>query len=564
MKKYFYNQVIYQVLLRAFCDSNGDGIGDIRGLKNKLEYIKYVLGASVVWITPFFKSSGADGGYDIVDYREIDPVYGTMDDFNELVKKAKSLGLIIMLDIVINHTSTEHEWFKKALDGDEKYSKYYIFKKGNGTNLPPNGIISKFGGSAWKYVPNLDKWYLHLFSEKQADLNWDNPDVRQECVNIINFWRAKGVQAFRFDVINLISKDDLNKYKSGDGRELYTDGPHIHEYLKELNYKSFGRNKKHISVGELSSAKINECVIYTNPKSKELDMIFSFVHLKVDYKNGEKWELKKFKLSELKEILFSWIVEMQKANAIISLVWECHDQPRSVSRFGNDKEYRKKSAMLLAGVLYLMHGVPCVFQGQEIGMTNMKFSSFDDFDDVESINAISELCNQGKQDDEILKILSTRSRDNARTVMQWNDSFNSGFSKCKDNNNTSLQVDNIIKPRINLNYVDINVKNDLSSKDSIIKFYKKLFKLRRTMRVLQDGKFIPILNDDEQIFAYKYNYKKEQLVCLGNFSNEESNVNLNLKEYQILLNNYDDIKLDKCVLLNPWQFVVFYTKKAVR
>ena len=395
----FKDKVVYQIYPKSFYDSNNDGIGDLNGITEKLDYLQY-LGVDYIWITPFFISPQKDNGYDVADYYNIDPLYGTMEDFENLVSEAKKHGIEIMLDMVFNHTSTEHEWFKKAISGEKKYQDYYIFKKGEKDSLPTNWV-SKFGGNSWVYVPELDMYYLHLFDKSQADLNWENPQVRQEMSNIVNFWRKKGVKGFRFDVVNLISKPEKfeNDY-IGDGRRFYTDGPKIHDYLKELNKNSFGQDKTIITVGEMSSTTIDNCFKYSGEKENELSMVFSFHHLKIDYKDKNKWKLQEPDFEELKNILNEWQIGMQKNNAWNALFWCNHDQPRVVSRFGDDKKYWKKSAKMLATIIHCLRGTPYIYQGEEIGMTNTYFENIDNFKDVESLNYYNIFLKEGKTHEE--------------------------------------------------------------------------------------------------------------------------------------------------------------------
>ena len=345
------DKVIYQIYVKSFMDSTGNGHGDLKGITSRLDYLKG-LGVDYLWLTPVFTSPMNDNGYDVADYMKIDPAFGTMKDLEQLILEAKEKNMGIMLDMVFNHSSTSHEWFQKALVGEKKYQDYYIFKEGK-EGIPPTNWVSKFGGSAWAYVPNLGKYYLHLFDESQADLNWENKDLREELYQIVQFWMDKGISGFRFDVVNLISKPDVYQDDDqGDGRRFYTDGPRVHTYLKELHEKTFGQMKEAITVGEMSSTSLENCVLYSNPLEKELSMVFNFHHLKVDYDQGDK----------------------------------NHDQPRVVSRFGQDKEFRGKSAKMLATSIHLLRGTPYIYQGEEFGMTNGYFTEIEDYRDVESIN----------------------------------------------------------------------------------------------------------------------------------------------------------------------------------
>ncbi|MDO7021554.1 alpha,alpha-phosphotrehalase [Brachyspira innocens] len=553
----FKNKVVYQIYPKSFMDSNNDGLGDIRGIISKLDYLSD-LGIDIIWTTPFFVSPQKDNGYDVADYYNVDPSYGTMEDVEELIREAKKRNIDIMFDMVFNHTSTEHEWFKKAINGEEKYKNYYIFKEGrviNGKKEPPTNWISKFGGSAWQYIEKFDEYYLHLFDVSQADLNWDNEEVRKEIFDIVNFWIGKGVYGFRFDVINLISKpkvfeDDFE----GDGRRFYTDGINIHKYLKELNKNTFGKYDNAVTVGEMSSTSIENCIKYSGEKENELSMVFSFHHLKVDYKNKDKWQLMDFDFQELKNILFSWQEGMQSNNAWSALFWCNHDQPRIVSRFGDDKKYYKESAKMLAAVMHCLRGTPYIYQGEEIGMTNAYFNDINQYKDVESLNYFNILKNNGIEEKEIYKILQSRSRDNARTPMQWNDKKNAGFSNAK--------------PWIEIisNYKEINSENNLKDENSILNHYKKLIKLRKDYKVISEGKTIPILKDDKNVLSFIREYNNEKILVINNFYGNActanlSGINFDVKTSKILLSNYsDDLMLDNILKLKPYESVVLYSK----
>ena len=540
------DKIVYQIYPKSFQDSNHDGWGDMQGVISRLDYLQE-LGINYIWFNPMIVSPQKDNGYDVADYRQFDPRYGTMEDFEELAREAKKRGIDIMFDMVFNHTSTEHEWFKRALAGEEKYKKYYIFRKGKAPGVPPNNWQSKFAGSAWEYVEKFDEWYLHLFDVSQADLDWTNPDVRKECADIVNYWREKGVHGFRFDVINLISKssfeDDPNNY---DGRQFYTDGPMEHEYLKELNLNSFGQDPEHLTVGEMSSTTIENCVRYAGKDCHELDMVFSFHHLKVDYKNQMKWELQDADFMALKGLLTKWQTGMQEADAWNALFWNCHDQPRSISRFGNDKEYHKESGKMLAAAIHMLRGTPYVYQGEEIGMTNAYFTDISQYVDVESTNIYDVLLEKGLPKEEVLHILQERSRDNARTPMQWDDTENGGFSDVKP----WLQTAD--------SYKEINVKKALQDPDSIFAFYQKLIRMRKEMPVVQDGLFVPLLQDHEKVFAYERKYNDESLICINNFFAEETEADIDLTGYEILLSNYSDAEAREHLKLRPYETIIAY------
>ncbi len=450
--------IAYEIYLRSFKDSNGDGIGDLNGVTSKLDYLKD-LGINYIWLSPFYKSPQKDNGYDVADYYLIEKMFGTMKDFEVLVKEAKKRNINVMLDMVFNHCSTEHEWFKKAIKGDKHYQDYFYFFDGKKDKLP-NNWMSKFGGPAWEYSDELKKWYLHLYDKTQADLNWNNPNVRKEIHKIVNFWKSKGVKGFRFDVINLVSKPtgkwiDDNK---GDGRRFYTDGKNIHKFIKEMNNNSFGKDKSFITVGEMSSTSIENCIKYSNPKRQELSMTFNFHHLKVDYPNGKKWTKAKPDIELLKDLFKKWQEEMSKGNGWMANFLSNHDQPRHLSRFGNEKEHYK-SATSLAAMYIFLKGTPYIYYGEEIGMTNPNFTSIKDYRDVESINFYNEYLERNVSNKNALEILNVKSRDNGRIPYYWNSKSNAGFTSGK--------------PWINLgkNYKEINLEKDLSSNQSVFRKY---------------------------------------------------------------------------------------------
>ena len=503
----FKASAVYQIYTKSFQDSNGDGLGDIRGVISRLDYIKE-LGADYIWLTPFFKSPLNDNGYDVSDYLSVDPVFGTMEDVEELIAQAEARGIGCMFDMVFNHTSTEHAWFRKALAGDPEYMDYYIFRDGE-PDVPPTNWESKFGGSAWEYVPHLKKWYLHLFDVTQADLNWDNPKVREELKNVIRFWKNKGVKGFRFDVVNLISKPEAfeNDY-AGDGRRFYTDGPHVHEYLQELTRDTGIASM--VTVGEMSSTSLENCIRYSRPEDKELTMCFNFHHLKVDYKDGDKWKLKEPDLGELKRLFTEWQEGMEKAGGWNAVFWCNHDQPRGVSRFGDDRKYWKESAKTLAIVAHMFRGTPYVYQGEELGMTNPRYSDISQYRDVESINYYKILQERGASKEEALAVLGERSRDNGRTPMQWKAGPNAGFTDGE--------------PWIGIpeNYSYINVEEENKDEDSILSCYKKLIRLRKEHRVIAEGDIGFIYRDHPQVLAYRRRTEEEELIVLANMTGREA------------------------------------------
>lgn len=538
------DKVVYQIYPKSFCDSNADGIGDLKGVTSKLDYLKE-LGVDYLWLTPFFVSPQKDNGYDVEDYYNIDPIFGSMEDLEELIEQADQRGMGLMLDMVFNHTSTNHIWFQKALAGDEEYQNYYIFKEGDETT-PPTNWISKFGGSAWKYETSLKKWYLHLFDETQADLNWENKQVRKELKDILLFWKKKGIKGFRFDVVNLISKeqDFLNDFK-GDGKRFYTDGPRVHEFLKEL--VADAQIQDMITVGEMSSTTIENCIRYSNPKEEELSMVFSFHHLKIDYKDGDKWKLMEPDLRSLKNIFSAWQLQMQKQNGWNALFWNNHDQPRIVSRLGDDTTYHIQSAKMLAACIHLMRGTPYIYQGEELGMKNAAFTEIDSYRDVESKNYYEILRGNGLSKQEALKILSSRSRDNARTPMQWDETKGRGFSD--------------VSPWIPFGNQSkgISVANQIHRSNSIFSFYKDLIAFRKEEKAISEG-VIAFCETNENVFAFERTYCKEHVLVLCNLSKIEEEVKeiealLRNKKYQIRFKNYENE--NKISELRPFELKVF-------
>ena len=541
----FSNKVIYQIYPKSFKDSNGDGIGDLRGVVEKLDYLKD-LGVDYLWLTPFFVSPQRDNGYDVADYRNIDPMFGTMEDLDNLIAEGEKRNIGLMFDMVFNHTSTSHEWFRRALAGEKKYQDYYIFKEG-APDQPPTNWQSKFGGSAWEYVSSLGKWYLHLFDVTQADLNWKNPEVREELKEVIRFWKAKGVKGFRFDVVNLISKPEIWEDDfEGDGRKFYTDGPYVHEYLKEL-VRDTGI-EDYVTVGEMSSTTLEHCIRYSGAEEKELSMCFNFHHLKVDYKDGNKWELMEPDYMELKVIFEKWQMGMQRGNAWNALFWCNHDQPRIVSRFGNEGEYWKESAKMLAGMIHLMRGTPYIYQGEEIGMTNPHYTSIEQYADVESRNYYEILLNEGKTKEEALEILAARSRDNSRTPMQWTDERYCGFSDTKP----WIPVSD--------NFEKINVKKQKQDRDSILEFYKKLIMLRKEKEVIARGNIEFMEVENAGVLAYTRCLDKQKLLVCCNFRDVESQMEFTQewKSGRKILGNYEENHKNnyKVLTLRPYEIIV--------
>lgn len=544
----FKKKVVYQIYPKSFKDTNGTGTGDLKGVIEKLDYLQ-ALGVDYIWLTPFYVSPQNDNGYDVADYYNIDPSYGTMEDVENLIAEAKKRNIYLMMDMVFNHVSTEHIWFKKAMAGEEKYLNYFFFKQGKANNQPPTNWNSKFGGPAWEYVEKFDKWYLHLFDKTQADLNWENPEVREEVKNIVRFWMEKGVKGFRFDVINLISKagfeDDFSV--DGDGRSFYTDGPRIHEFLQELARDSFAKDKDIITVGEMSSTTMENCYKYAGEKTGELSMVFTFHHLKVDFMGNEKWVLVPTDFMKLKQLIFDWQINMEKNNAWNAVFWCNHDQPRVISRFGSDDKYHKESGKMLATLMHCLRGTPYIYQGEEIGMTNPHFKSIEQYRDVESLNHYQILQDKGMTKEQALMILDVHSRDNSRTPMQWDDSINAGFTT----GTPWIQTAD--------NYTEINVKNSLEDKDSIFYYYQKLIQLRKNYDVIAYGDIKPLLREDKRVFAYERNYKGQKLIVICNFypTTYEIELPYDLSNYKCILNNYKNEAKAKKIALKPYETLVY-------
>ncbi|MBS4194320.1 alpha,alpha-phosphotrehalase [Lederbergia citri] len=545
---------VYQIYPKSFNDTTGNGIGDIQGIIQKLDYLKK-LGVDVIWLTPIYRSPQKDNGYDISDYYDIEPMYGTMADFEQLLDETHKRGMKLIMDLVINHTSTEHEWFKQAASSKtNKYRDFYIWKDAVDGKEPTNWE-SKFGGLAWQYDEKTGQYYLHLFDVSQADLNWENNEVREKLVEMIRFWAEKGIDGFRLDVINLISKDqNFPNDHTGDGRRFYTDGPRVHEYLHEINQAVFAPYKM-MTVGEMSSTTIENCILYTKPERKELDMTFQFHHLKVDYPNGDKWTKAPFDFIELKKILSDWQVGMHRGAGWNALFWCNHDQPRAVSRFGDDKTYHKESAKMLATTIHMMQGTPYIYQGEEIGMTNPGFTSINQYRDVESLNTYEILKQKGKSEQEIIAILQQKSRDNARTPMQWSSNENAGFT-------TGVPW---IEPA--RNYNEINAEKTMNDPNSIFSHYQKLIELRKTYDIITYGDYYLLLANDPQIFAYTREFKNEKLIVVNNFYAREVSIELPVEgaeNPQILISNYEDSskRLHK-ITLRPYESIVYWDKGEV-
>lgn len=522
--------VIYQIYPKSFQDSGARGTGDLKGIMARLDYLK-TLGIDALWLTPVYVSPQVDNGYDIADYLAIDPAYGTMEDFEALLAAAHGRGIRIVMDIVVNHTSTEHAWFKSALgDKNSPYRDYYIWKDPVEGGVP-NNWQSKFGGSAWELDPATGQYYLHLFAREQADLNWENPAVRAEVKNIIHFWAKKGVDGFRLDVINLISKDQrFPSDEVGDGRRFYTDGPRIHEFLQDISRDVFAPVGA-MTVGEMSSTSLEHCQRYGALDGSELSMVFNFHHLKVDYPNGDKWTKAPFDFLELKRIFNHWQSGMH-GKGWSALFWCNHDQPRIVSRFGDEGEHRVVAAKMLASTLHGLQGTPYIYQGEEIGMTNPGYQHIDDYQDVESRNIFAIKQAEGMSEAEILAILAAKSRDNSRTPMQWSAAPNAGFT----------QGSPWLKPAAN--YPEINAEAALADPDSVFWHYRDLIALRKAHPIFTQGDYQELLAGNEQIWAYTRSANGQTLLVVSNFYGEPVEfalpAELQTGEGRLLLGNYPD------------------------
>ncbi|HBJ1649684.1 alpha-glucosidase [Clostridium botulinum] len=538
--------VVYQIYPRSFKDSNGDGIGDIRGIIEKLDYLKE-LGIDVIWLSPVYKSPNDDNGYDISDYKDIMTEFGTMNDFDELLNSAHEKGIKIMMDLVVNHTSDEHQWFIESRKSEKnKYRDYYVWKKGK-DGQPPNNWTSCFSGPAWQYDEETNMYYLHLFSKKQPDLNWESAELRNDVYLMMQWWLDKGIDGFRMDVINFISKNqEFPDGVNGDFSKYSMNGPRIHEFLEEMNEKVL-RNKNLITVGEMPGVSVEEAKLYTGEDRNELNMVFQFEH--TDLGNGKygKWHKNSFKLTDLKKIMTKWQKGLEN-EGWNSLYWNNHDQPRVVSRFGNDKKYWKESAKMLATCLHMMKGTPYIYQGEEIGMTNVAFEDLNDYKDIEIINAYNDLViKNGRSHDEMMEGIYDRGRDNARTPMQWNSSVNAGFT-------TGTPW-----IKVNPNYNEINAESQIGDKDSIFNYYKELIKIRKDNEIIVYGNYDLILDDSEEIYAYVRTLNEEQLLVICNFSSNTSEFklpnNIKSKYKKLLIANYDECKEETLenISLRPYE-----------
>lgn len=528
--------VVYQVYPKSFNDTTGSGVGDLAGITEKLDYLKE-LGITVIWLSPVYESPGDDNGYDISDYEQIDPAFGTMEDMEQLIAEAKKRGIYIVMDLVVNHTSDEHEWFEEAKSSrDNPYRDYYIWRDPVDGGVP-NDLQSTFGGSAWEYSEETGQYYLHLFSKKQPDLNWENPAMRQDVYQMMNFWLDKGIGGFRLDVIDLIGKqpDQL----------VTADGPKLHDYLQEMNEATFGHQDV-LTVGETWSATVQNAKQYSNPDGSELSMVFQFEHILLDQQDdGEKWDLKPLNLVDLKRTLAKWQTELGD-EGWNSLFWNNHDTPRIVSRWGNDEEYRQESAKLFAILLHLMKGTPYIYQGEEIGMTNYEMASLDDIYDIESINMYHERLAAGYSEADILTSINAKGRDHARTPMQWHgDQMHAGFT--------------VGQPWIpvNDNFTEINVVQNLAEKDSVFATYQQLIQYRKDHDIVVKGDFQLLYPDHPAVFAYKRQWQDDAFVVLANVSEEEQTVAVaELSLNDVIINNYDELTVrDGQLTLEPYQAI---------
>ncbi|MCK7443684.1 alpha,alpha-phosphotrehalase [Enterobacter roggenkampii] len=537
------NGVIYQIYPKSFQDTTGSGTGDLRGVTQRLDYLK-TLGIDAIWLTPFYISPQVDNGYDVANYTAIDPAYGTLDDFDELVAEAHARGIRIVLDMVFNHTSTQHAWFRESLNKASPYRQFYIWRDGTPEQLP-NNWRSKFGGNAWRWHAESEQYYLHLFAPEQADLNWENPAVRAELKKVCEFWADRGVDGLRLDVINLISKDqDFPDDNIGDGRRFYTDGPRIHEYLQEMSRDVF-TPRNLMTVGEMSSTSLENCQQYASLDGRELSMTFNFHHLKVDYPGGEKWTLAKPDFVALKTLFRHWQQGMHN-KAWNALFWCNHDQPRIVSRFGDEGEYRIHAAKMLGMVLHGMQGTPYIYQGEELGMTNPHFSRITDYRDVESLNMFAELRASGREPDELLAILASKSRDNGRTPMQWDASHNAGFTEGE--------------PWIGVcdNYETVNARAALDDADSVFYTYQSLIRLRKTLPVLTWGDYEDLLPEHPSLWCYRRQWQGQTLMVVANLSRERQQWQPDPVQgaWRVALGNYDDVpSRPNARLLRPFEAI---------
>lgn len=538
-QKWWKDAVIYQIYPKSFQDSNGDGIGDIPGIISRLDYLKD-LGIDAVWLSPVYCSPQDDNGYDISDYQDIDPMFGTLEDMERLIREAKERGIRIIMDLVLNHTSDEHRWFREAKKGkDNPYHDYYVWRDGE-EGVLPNDMKASFGGPAWEWVPELKQYYFHQFSVKQPDLNWENPKVRRELYDMILWWMDKGVGGFRLDVIDQVAKEP--------DRKITSNGPRLHEFIREMSRETFQKGDL-ITVGEAWGANTENAKLYSNPDGSEFSMVFQFEHSMMDQQEGkEKWDLAPLPFVKLKKCLAKWQNSLYQTGWN-SLFWDNHDLPRIVSRWGDDGKYRKESAKMLAAVLHGMQGTPYIYQGEELGMTNIRFTDISEYRDIETLNVYRERLEEGYPKDEVMRSVYAKSRDNARTPMQWNGEKNAGFT------------DGTPWIAVNPNYVEINAAKEQKDPDSVYCFYRALTHLRKEHPVFVDGKFQLLLPEDEHIFAYtRTDDDSEMLVC-ANFTGEAAACPLDgkWKDAQMLLHNY---KEELGEVLKPYEAAMLIRRRG--
>lgn len=560
MTQWWKDKVVYQIYPRSFNDSNNDGIGDINGITEKVPYLSK-LGIDIIWLSPVYGSPNDDNGYDISDYYDIMTEFGTMEDYEKLLEETEKHGIKIMMDLVVNHTSDEHEWFVESRSSKENtYRDYYIWKDPKPDGSTPTNWGAAFGGSTWEYDETTEQYYLHLFSKKQPDLNWENEQLRKDIYEMMLFWLDKGVAGFRMDVINMISKDqsypdgEVMANGWGNGGPYYFNGPKIHEYLQEMHEHVLAKHET-ITVGEMPSVTVDQAKLYTDPKREELDMVFHFEHVGLGEGEFGKWSPTSWKLTELKSIFTKWQTELDEVGWN-SLYWSNHDQPRAISRYGNDsEEYRVRSGKMLATCLHLLKGTPYIYQGEEIGMTNVRFDSIDDYRDIEILNHYEELISKELlTHEEMMHGIHERSRDNARTPVQWNDELNAGFSE--------------VEPWIpvNPNYTKINAEGALDDDESIFYYYQKLIQLRKEHPIIVEGKYESLLPEDEEAYIYTRSYQNQKLLVLCNFTEhiieKTLDKDMDLGEAEILIGNMnsDPYKGELTFQLEPYQSVAYLVK----
>ena len=525
--------VMYQIYPKSFNDTNGDGIGDLEGIIEKLDYL-HTLGIKGIWLSPVYKSPQDDNGYDIADYQDIDPMFGSMDTMLRLIEEGKKRDIRIIMDLVLNHSSDEHRWFIEAKKSkDNPYHDYYVWRDGE-EGVPPNDMRSCFGGSAWEWVPELQQYYFHQFSRKQPDLNWENKKVREELYEMIRWWMDKGLGGFRLDVIDCIAKEPDKK--------ITGNGPRLHEFIQEMSKETFGHSE-FLTVGETWGATPEIAMQYSNPDGSEFSMVFQFEHILLDQEGPEKWDLKPLDLVELKKVLSKWQTKLHD-KGWNSLFWDNHDLPRAVSRFGDDKEYRVPSAKMLATVLHGMQGTPYIYQGEELGMTNVRYE-LSEYRDIELLNMYQERKEKGYKEEDIMESIYAKGRDNARTPMQWSDEAQAGFT-------TGTPW-----IKVNPNYKEINAKSQLEDKDSIFYYYKKLVQLRKEMPILVYGDYQLLMPEDKDIFTYVRTFENEKLLVVANFHGMEREYDVpeEFKEATKIIGNYEE---EKAGILKPYEVRMYY------